>query len=233
MFCNFFNTIFNPAKSQYCSDHSKILFASKYSPNFIDPRHLNPPMAQKEKKREKKKEKGSQETPYPFQQNQSHVIIKVACYKNVRIWTIITMKRSFNKNNKEILKKDRVLERKLKRVLHRFIFTKKIINNMSNIVVEKLSAFLAKIIKDYSKKQLDVSLLKGSVQLKDFGKEDRCERSEHVYGDIFSIFGSGKIEDIRRDTAVAKLRVDKEERDASEDRASRNGMFSEGFFEAP
>ncbi|ETO16791.1 hypothetical protein RFI_20548 [Reticulomyxa filosa] len=40
---------------------------------------------------------------------------------------------------------------------------------MSNIAVEKLIAFLAKIIKGNSKKQLDI--LKGSVQLKDFGKE--------------------------------------------------------------
>ncbi|ETO13772.1 hypothetical protein RFI_16171 [Reticulomyxa filosa] len=42
---------------------------------------------------------------------------------------------------------------------------------MSNIVVEKLSGFLSKVIKNYSKKQLDVSLIKGSVQLKDFGKD--------------------------------------------------------------
>ena len=39
---------------------------------------------------------------------------------------------------------------------------------MSNIVVNKLSEFLSKIIKDYSKEQLNVSLLKGEIYLKDF-----------------------------------------------------------------
>lgn len=39
---------------------------------------------------------------------------------------------------------------------------------MSNIVVNKLSEFLSKIIKDYSKESLNVSLLKGEIYLKDF-----------------------------------------------------------------
>eukprot|EP00485_Elphidium_margaritaceum_P001967 CAMPEP_0202698140 /NCGR_PEP_ID=MMETSP1385-20130828/11417_1 /ASSEMBLY_ACC=CAM_ASM_000861 /TAXON_ID=933848 /ORGANISM="Elphidium margaritaceum" /LENGTH=1549 /DNA_ID=CAMNT_0049354771 /DNA_START=775 /DNA_END=5424 /DNA_ORIENTATION=- len=39
---------------------------------------------------------------------------------------------------------------------------------MSNLLVNKLSEFLSKVIKDYSKEQLNVSLLKGQIHLKDF-----------------------------------------------------------------
>ena len=39
---------------------------------------------------------------------------------------------------------------------------------MSNLVVNKLSEFLSKVIKDYTKEHLNVSLLKGEIFLKDF-----------------------------------------------------------------
>eukprot|EP01084_Bolivina_argentea_P006861 12959_1 len=39
---------------------------------------------------------------------------------------------------------------------------------MSNLVVNKLSEFLSKVIKDYTKEHLNVSLLKGEIYLKDF-----------------------------------------------------------------
>ena len=39
---------------------------------------------------------------------------------------------------------------------------------MANLVVNKLSEFLSKIIKNYSKEQLDVKLLKGEIELRDF-----------------------------------------------------------------
>ena len=39
---------------------------------------------------------------------------------------------------------------------------------MSNLVVNKLSEFLSKIIKNYNTEQLNVSLLKGEIYLKDF-----------------------------------------------------------------
>lgn len=39
---------------------------------------------------------------------------------------------------------------------------------MSNLVVNKLSEFLSKVIKNYTKEHLNVSLLKGEIFLKDF-----------------------------------------------------------------
>ena len=39
---------------------------------------------------------------------------------------------------------------------------------MSNLVVNKLSEFLSKVIKNYTKEHLNVSLLKGEIYLKDF-----------------------------------------------------------------